>query len=370
MVLTHFDLELVRVLRAGSDPPFPGCYVWPPIGGYEVHPSGCDRNYDNDAGRPAEWTSPWSCPGTRRAEDPKKRHKWLCAFVKTRPVKWLAKVDLDAADRELHWRSWWAGRGARPRPPEPVEPPATGSWHGARGGGKGGPAAAAATAASSSHASGSGSAAGEPSAPAAGRTTADGEPTAPPAEEPEDTPTLTRRAKRELRGQRLYSGFRVWVHERSEASPVCRPRKTHSLRLKVRLSRAVRARRTLSPHSSLPIARSPPMPPVGARRPASSPQFHACARALHRRTMHEGETKMRVSPPPPHGMRRTTCRALCDRRRTPSWASRRRTSASTTRRTLRKQGVRILLPSVALSTCQCRADPGGDPNRRPLASRV
>ena len=334
MVLDHFDLELLRVLRNDSGPKMEACYLHPPMGGYAVHPSGCDPTFDNAAGRPAQWDQAWSCPGTRRAEDPQNREKWLCGFRPGKPVKWIAQIHLDTEDRELHWRSYWAGAGPRPRQMDPVEPPATGSWGDYRGGGKGrGAAGAPGGAASSSGASGSGSAAGEPTAPAARGATAGGEPTAPPAEEAEDTGHRTKRAKRELRSQRLYSGFRNFVNEREQASRLCRPphtplpactRQASRIGLRIRtLSRTCRLRFPQPAHAS---HRSPPAP-------LWFPAVSVRTARLRDRSRGRERRHWRVSPPPPQRMRRAACRAVCARRRTPSWAWTMRSSPWSTSRT-------------------------------------
>ena len=101
----HFDVALLRFLKDESKD-F-GCYVYPPLGNYSQHVSGCEETYSVTA-RPSCWTTRWVCPGTRRKDDPSKRDKWLVVPTKKGDSKWLTKFDLDKEYDSLDWRTLWS----------------------------------------------------------------------------------------------------------------------------------------------------------------------------------------------------------------------------------------------------------------------
>ena len=160
MAMHHFDLELREHLQETKEHGLQGCYVWPPVGLYAVHPSGCDPTYAGPEGRPADWSAPWVAPGTRRSEDPKKRERYICRFAKGGD-KWVCPVNLDTDDDVLDWKSFWSSDAPRPVPWEaPGEPTAPGVSTRKRGKGPG----AAPLALADAPAQGASSSAGEPTA--------------------------------------------------------------------------------------------------------------------------------------------------------------------------------------------------------------
>ena len=120
----HFDLELKKFLLegltspTGEKEPWPYCYVYPPIGNYTTHGSGCDPlSYGEEkGGRPACWDEKWCCAGTRRSHDVKLRDKYLCQLTAKGQPKWIAKVDVEETHEWNNWRSCWIGDGEPPRP--------------------------------------------------------------------------------------------------------------------------------------------------------------------------------------------------------------------------------------------------------------
>ena len=112
----HFDLALKSFLekpknnRAGK-----ACYVFPPIGNYTQHVSGCDPKFSKGAGRPNCWSESWACPGTTVDEDPQKRPKRLLAWNGANKHTDLGSAAVDAATGcHLEWRSFWHGESAPP----------------------------------------------------------------------------------------------------------------------------------------------------------------------------------------------------------------------------------------------------------------
>ena len=132
----HFDLSLKHWLwRHHADAA--ACYLWPPMGNYAEHPSGCDPQRFA-ASRPACWAEPWCCPGTRREEDPQRREKWLCTWTPKGGASWLRAVSSAAGNAEFEWRTWrTAAAAAAASLPRPGEPTAVGAAAEGRGGGGG-----------------------------------------------------------------------------------------------------------------------------------------------------------------------------------------------------------------------------------------
>ena len=114
----HFDLALKQFLApAENNERVKACYIFPPVGNYTTHVSGCDtRNFGaGTSGRPNCWQEEWSCPGTTLDEDPQRRPK--------RFLRWNGDkhyFDVGSADvgfdtgGTLEWRSFWIGDSAHP----------------------------------------------------------------------------------------------------------------------------------------------------------------------------------------------------------------------------------------------------------------
>ena len=116
----HFDVVLRDWLMDGQPEtnPIKYCYVYPPIGNYKTHLSGCEVGLATGAGRENDWLKGWSCPGTRKSQDPKGRDKYLARLTKKGEPTWIVKFDLDQASarHEFTWCSCWAGPGYPPMP--------------------------------------------------------------------------------------------------------------------------------------------------------------------------------------------------------------------------------------------------------------
>ena len=106
----HIDLKLRCWLQQpGVSKDVGACYIFPPLGGYIQHESGCDpQQYgSHTAGRPSLFDDGNPAYGTRVAHDPKHRTKWLIQFApKAADRVWIATPD-DAtlASDECLWRS-------------------------------------------------------------------------------------------------------------------------------------------------------------------------------------------------------------------------------------------------------------------------
>lgn len=220
----HFDLKLIESLRHDHGEHLRACYLWPPCGGYTVHPSGCDKRLGGPGGRPATWDEPWSCPGLRREEDPHDREKWLCGFTKKGAPQWLQKVDLSVG-QELAWRSFWEGPAEQHPVPHapPAEPSAAVGAGGTAGKGSGARGSNDPPPAEPSAAGGKRrGAGGKTGRPPAAQTTAGGEKgkagkTA--ATDPAAVPAApTKRARREMRTTGFYRGKREWVKTADKAA--------------------------------------------------------------------------------------------------------------------------------------------------------
>ena len=117
----HFDLVLRDWLRDGQAAeanPIQYCYVYPPIGNYKTHLSGCEPGLATGAGRENDWVKAWTCQGTRRSQDPQSRDKYLARLTKKGEPVWITKFDLDqeSARHQFTWCSCWAGQGYPPMP--------------------------------------------------------------------------------------------------------------------------------------------------------------------------------------------------------------------------------------------------------------
>ena len=102
----HWDLDLKHWCghdRRSSR----SCYIFPPIGSFVEHESRCATNEPAGWVRPTCWTQPWSCPGTRRSEDPQRRQKWLYAFGRGEKGEALCALDDAPAIQRHRWLSAW-----------------------------------------------------------------------------------------------------------------------------------------------------------------------------------------------------------------------------------------------------------------------
>jgi hypothetical protein len=95
----HFDLVLVAALMSNTMPKLSGCYVYPSIGHFAVHESGCEsKNWI----RENNWQKAHVHQDTRPTAG---KDMYFGLFVKEN-VKWSEpKLDLDHIDV---WRSYWS----------------------------------------------------------------------------------------------------------------------------------------------------------------------------------------------------------------------------------------------------------------------
>ena len=152
----HFDLCLKAMLApADSNRRARACYVFPPLGNYTQHISGCDPKFARGEGRPNCWREGWACPGTTVEEDPQRREKRFLAWKGAAGHEDVGSATVDeSVAGHIEWLSWWQGEGdpvkfrpdeerrpqkVRKRPAAEgsarVEPPAT--LRGSKGKGKG-----------------------------------------------------------------------------------------------------------------------------------------------------------------------------------------------------------------------------------------
>ena len=106
----HIDISLKHWLQSpGVAQSFPCCYVFPPMGGYTQHESGCDpRAFGvGTAGRPSAFETHSPAVGTRQATDPKNRAKWLIQWrPKTGDRIWTAcPSDAELVTEKYLWKS-------------------------------------------------------------------------------------------------------------------------------------------------------------------------------------------------------------------------------------------------------------------------
>jgi len=108
------------------------------MGNYAEHPSACDPQRFASR-RPACWGERWCCPGTRQADDPQRREKWLCTWTAKGGCCWLHNVSESTDNVAFDWLSWRrpaaAGALAARRPSEPAAAGAAANRHAARAGG-------------------------------------------------------------------------------------------------------------------------------------------------------------------------------------------------------------------------------------------
>ena len=98
----HWDLGLLKFLENDTCS-LKGCYLWPPLGSYIEHVSGCDPKFA--AGRPGCWRESFACEGTRVADDRHHREKYFAAFrPKNGPPRWLnGPLKIDDPAKDYRW---------------------------------------------------------------------------------------------------------------------------------------------------------------------------------------------------------------------------------------------------------------------------
>ena len=113
----HFDLavksflmkpEVNQVARA--------CCIFPPVGNYTQHLSGCDPKLAVGEGRPNCWREAWVYPGTRVSEDPRSRAKRFMAWAGDKGYTDVGNAAVDISiTGHIEWLTLWQGVGAPPR---------------------------------------------------------------------------------------------------------------------------------------------------------------------------------------------------------------------------------------------------------------
>ena len=117
----HFDVSLKAFLlehgRDKGDAAIPYCYIYPPMGNYTTHPSGCDMSFAEGEGRPSCWEEKWCCLGTKKSHDPKNREKYFAQLTyKGEPV-WIGKFDVGLLPDCWDWHTLWTGTTSTPPRP-------------------------------------------------------------------------------------------------------------------------------------------------------------------------------------------------------------------------------------------------------------
>ena len=113
----HIDLELLRWLRApGEAKMAKASYIFPSVGSYFQHPSGCDpRKFgEKQGGRPAGWNLKCASKGTRTIHDEKgQRSKWMLQWSPDpetsgkRDRTWIPfPPDTELHTENYRWRSY------------------------------------------------------------------------------------------------------------------------------------------------------------------------------------------------------------------------------------------------------------------------
>ena len=104
---THWDVWLKTFLLKREENRGVQCsFIWPSIGSYCEHISGCEKEY-SDKKRPTEWTAKWVGPGTRGVPGKSEKGRWICSFdTDHRWKRLVAAVELDAT--ALQWKTFGA----------------------------------------------------------------------------------------------------------------------------------------------------------------------------------------------------------------------------------------------------------------------
>lgn len=216
----HWDLDLKRWLsKLGADAK--ASYVFPPIGNYTTHPSGCDPSFASGAGRPNCWGDEWCCEGTRRSEDRQRREKWLCTWTKKGRCEYLQRLLDEPTAADSRWRTFWCRQ--EPRPTDRTSRRLSEGGQRADAAGAQPLPTSKAPALARARAAAKAKAQAEATAAAAQRSRSP-EPTASAASSSQPPPapaaagTLSQRQRRAGRQQSLMMSFRNWTEEPHEAA--------------------------------------------------------------------------------------------------------------------------------------------------------
>ena len=125
VVRGHIDLVLLDWLRTEGEATNAGaCFIYPSIGSYFAHPSGCDPKGFGEAqgGRPSGFTTKDPAQGTRLQHDLKQRGKYLVQWLgtgdKARERNWIKfPVDSELHSDAYRWKSFWREPTASPGAP-------------------------------------------------------------------------------------------------------------------------------------------------------------------------------------------------------------------------------------------------------------
>lgn len=106
-VVYRYDLMLLNALKEPNrDLLRRASFVWPAIGSYAKHLSGCQLEAGGEFYRDSSWESTWIGEGTRGCrQSPASR--WICRFGVAEHEKWALEVKCDTLDDEsLSWKSY------------------------------------------------------------------------------------------------------------------------------------------------------------------------------------------------------------------------------------------------------------------------
>ena len=182
IAMQHADIGIRHHMEQHCDD-FGCSYMYPSVGHYAVHKSGCEASIDV---RDANWLAPWVQEGTRQPRlplggtDEAPAKQWQTRYLvrfrkKGQDVQWVRKVALPEGDQDelLIWKSWREDPSLDPSNPDaPMTSPRT-------------------VGEIRPHSSASSSA-------------------VPP------DPTMTRREKRSRRVERVFDRFRNWAEREDE----------------------------------------------------------------------------------------------------------------------------------------------------------
>lgn len=102
----HIDIKLKTYLIAHWKEA-KACYIWPAIGNYTAHISGCSHEYLESV-RPNGWNDKWTRQGTRREHDLQGRVSWLVGWQATGGAQWIQSVDIGQVPSLDRWVTEWA----------------------------------------------------------------------------------------------------------------------------------------------------------------------------------------------------------------------------------------------------------------------
>jgi hypothetical protein len=104
---SHWDIWLKSFLLKKEENRGIQCsFIWPSIGSYCGHISGCDKTY-SEIDRPTEWTAKWVGAGTRTVPVKSEKGRWICSFDSNH--RWKRHVAVEELDASaLQWKTWAA----------------------------------------------------------------------------------------------------------------------------------------------------------------------------------------------------------------------------------------------------------------------